>query len=132
MKAFKYLLLAFTLITPIALPTMHAQDKPKGEGKGGMRGGDHLKMMTEQLGLTDDQVAKIKPIVEDEGKAMKALRDDTSIAQEDKRGKMREIRQAHASQIRTLLTPEQQAKFDSMGPGPGGKGKGKGKDKAQP
>lgn len=130
MKAFKYILLAFALITPVVLPAVQAQDKPKGEGKG-MRG-DRLKMMQEELALTEDQVAKIKPIVAAEGKAMAALRDDTSIAQEDKRGKMREIRQAHASQIRAVLTPEQQAKFDSMGPGAGGKGKGKGKDKSQP
>lgn len=62
---------------------------------------------------------------------MRALQQDSSIAQEDKRGKMREIRQAHAAKIRAVLTSEQQAKFDSMGAGPGGKGKGKGKDKSQ-
>ena len=34
MKAFKYILLAFALITPVVLPAVQAQDKPKGEGKG--------------------------------------------------------------------------------------------------
>jgi len=129
MKALKYVLFAFALAAPIVSSVAFAQEPAKAGGK--QAKGDRIKGMTEQLGLSEAQVAKIQPIIAEEGKAMRALQQDASVSQEDKRGKMREIRQAHATKIRAVLTPEQQAKFDSMGPGSGGKGKGKGKDKSQ-
>jgi len=129
MKALKYVLLVLALAAPIVSSVAVAEETPKAGGK--QAKGDRMKDMTEQLGLSEAQVAKIQPIVAEEGKALRALQQDSALAQEDKRGKMREIRQAHAAKIRAVLTPEQQAKFDSMGPGPGGKGKGKGKDKSQ-
>jgi len=129
MKALKFVLLALALAAPIVSTVAFAQEPPKAGGK--QAKGDRMKAMTEQLGLSEAQVAKIQPILAEEGKAMRALQQDSAVSQEDKRGKMREIRQAHAAKIRAVLTPEQQTTFDSMGPGAGGKGKGKGKDKSQ-
>lgn len=121
MKALKLVLLALTFASSIALPVMNAQEGPKA-GKQGK--GDRVKMMSEELGLSEAQIAQIKPIMADEAKALKALQDDTSLAQDAKRGKMREIRQAHSAKIRAVLTPEQQAKFDAMRPGGGKKKNG--------
>jgi Spy/CpxP family protein refolding chaperone len=119
----------------LAVASTQAQDAgapppPPGEHGGpheGMRKGprgDRLKMLAEKLGLTEDQKAKIKPIVEDEMQAGKAVRDDASLSKEAKQEKMEEIRKTHRAQIRALLTPEQQAKLDElkeeMGRGPGG------------
>jgi Spy/CpxP family protein refolding chaperone len=81
-------------------------------------------MLAEKLNLTDDQKAKLKPIIEDEMKAMHAVREDKSLDRKAKWGKIEEIRKAHREQIRALLTPEQQKKLDELkeehGPRPGG------------
>src|SRR5882757_3072192 len=95
---------------PPSPPTGEHPARPEGEHKGSR--GDRLKALAEKLNLTAEQKEKIKPIIADEGQALKALRDDTSIERDAKRTKMHEIMQAHNAQIRPLLTPEQQAKLD--------------------
>ncbi len=50
--------------------------------------GRGLAMLTKQLDLTPDQVSQIQGIYADEGTQMKALHEDTSLAQADKRQKM--------------------------------------------
>ena len=122
----------------LAIPASRAQDTattppppPAGEHEGHHKGprGDGLKFFTEKLGLTQDQQAKIKPILEDEKKSLDALHDDTTVAKDAKRAKFVEIRKTHREQIRALLTPEQQKKLDTLkeehGRGPGGPGEPK-------
>lgn len=129
MKASKFILVALTLFVPLSLPVVRADEpakpakhegRPKGE-KGGK--GDRLANLTEQLSLTPAQVEQIKPILNSERDAMRALNQDTSLDREAKRPKMREIREAHDAKIRALLTPDQQAKMDAMRPA-GGKKRG--------
>ena len=60
---------------------------PGGPGPRGMMG-PRLGMLTKQLDLTPDQVTQIKAIYADAGTQMKALHEDTSLAQADKRQKM--------------------------------------------
>lgn len=105
-----------------ALPAV-AQDTPPpppppppgqaGPAHGGMRG-NQVDFLTKQLSLTPDQVTQVKAIDEDTGKQMMALREDTSVAQQDKRAKMMDIRKASQGKIRALLTPDQQTKFDAL------------------
>src|SRR5215471_14524482 len=47
-----------------------------GSTMGPMTPEDRLKMLTEKLNLTEDQQAKLKPIIEDQSKQMKAIHDD--------------------------------------------------------
>ncbi len=124
----------------IAIPFTFAQDAgtpppppPPGEqGPGGPGGpgkaqrGDRFKMMVEQLKLTEDQKAKIKPILEEDQKAMKALREDQSLDKATRRQKREEIIKRSGEQVRPLLTPEQQKTFDEIkDSGPGGMKEGK-------
>jgi protein CpxP len=74
----------------------------------------HLRMLSERLNLTDDQKAKVKPILEDQTQQMKAVRADSSLSQEQKRAKMKSIHESSHDQINAVLTPEQQAKFKQM------------------
>lgn len=83
-----------------------------------------LQRMTQQLNLTPDQQEKIKPILENESTQMQGLREDTSLSQEDRMAKMKQIRENTSSQINPILTPDQQTKYvemmSHMGRGQGG------------
>jgi periplasmic protein CpxP/Spy len=74
----------------------------------------HLQMLSEKLNLTDDQKAKLKPILQDQMQQMKVVREDSSLSQEQKRAKMKSIHESLHDQINAVLTPEQQAKFKQM------------------
>ena len=75
---------------------------------------ERLNNLTKELNLTDDQKAKIKPILEDEQKQMQALRGDTSMSREDRRAKMMEIRNKSNDSIKAVLDKDQQKKYDEM------------------
>jgi len=107
------------------------------QGGGGQRGGmmspeaqqAQLDAMTKAVGLTDDQVAKVKAINADSMKKMMALRESGGDPQ-DMRPKMMEIRTAQQTQIKALLTDDQKPKYDeflaSQRPMGGGRGPGGG------
>ena len=102
-------------------PPPPAQKGPGGGGRGG-RGMDPAQMLArldEAVTLTADQKTKVTDIYKKMTDQMGAL------APEDRRTKGQEIRTATNAEIRALLTPDQQKKFDAMpqGRGPGG-GKG--------
>lgn len=76
----------------------------------------HLQMLSEKLNLTDDQTAKLKPILEDQAQQMKAVHDDTSLSQEQRKAKKKALHESFHDQINGVLTPEQQAKWKQMKP----------------
>lgn len=73
-----------------------------------------LQHMTKALNLSDDQQQKIKPILESQSQQMQTLRQDTTMSQQDKWTKMKEIRQATNEQIKPILTADQQQKWEQM------------------
>ena len=66
------------------------------------------------LNLTDEQKAKLQPIVADENKQMDALRSDTSLTTDQKIQKANQIREAASPKIRAVLTPEQLQKLAQL------------------
>ncbi len=109
--------------------TAFAQDQEQGTGQNqgrwergqGRHGGRmmmdpdaRLQRMSKQLNLTEEQKAKIKPILENETKQIDTLRQDTSTAQQDRRAKFQEIHQSTMSEIRPILNADQQKKLDNM------------------
>jgi periplasmic protein CpxP/Spy len=70
--------------------------------------------LADELGLSDEQRAKMKPLFEQEKAEMDALRADTSVAKEDKREKGMEIHKKYRDLRDAILTPEQKAKADKM------------------
>ena len=96
---------------------------------------ERLSKMKTELGLSDAQVQKIKPLLEANMEKMKAAHDDSSLSEEQKREKMMELRKTGAEAVAAELTPEQKAKFEEEmkkrrqggpGGGPGGPGGGQG------
>ncbi len=75
---------------------------------------DQLKHLTKKLNLSDDQQAKLKPILEDQRKQMDAIRDDSSMSRQDRFSKMQELRQSSDTQIKSVLNDDQQKTFDKM------------------
>jgi len=108
-----------------------------GMGQGmddGMMGGGHMAMMKEKLGLTDDQAAKLKDLFKGQMEANKPLRDqmkidvDTLQQKVDMKasdgdikklldkldGEQKQMQASHEKmkdQLRSILTPTQQAKM---------------------
>jgi periplasmic protein CpxP/Spy len=70
--------------------------------------------MTKELNLTSDQQAKVLDIFKSEQSQMEGLRSDSSLSQDDRHSKMMEIHKTTNDQVRTLLDPDQQKKFDTM------------------
>ncbi len=100
-----------------APPPPHQQD-----GQGTMGGGMHgrggperqVDMMTKRLNLSPDQVTQVKAIEAESMSQAKALRDDTSLSQEDRHSKMKSIHEAAQTKVRAVLNDEQKTKFDAM------------------
>ena len=116
---FKLTTLCLALAITAAVPALRAEGEdakpaapehgPRGPGRG-----PNLEMLSEQLGLSADQKAKIGPILKQERDQLKALRDDQSLSREQKMDKMRSIREENAKAVRAVLTPDQAKKLDEM------------------
>ena len=78
------------------------------------RGG--FEMISKQLDLTDDQKPKVKPIWEDMQQQMREVRTDSTLANTEKRAKMKDIRDATTAKLKDILTADQLTKWEKMGP----------------
>jgi protein CpxP len=87
---------------------------PEGQGHRHFDPARRTEMLTKQLKLTSDQQPKVLDILKGEQSQMESLRADSSTSQEDRHSKMMEIHKTSDDQIRALLTPDQQKKFDAM------------------
>lgn len=117
----KFLLCTAAVGALFSTSLLQAQAEKKGKGQGGAQMVEQLISRIDEAvgGLTADQKTKIQGIY---AKSAAGLRD---ASPEERAGKMRETR----DQVRAVLTPEQQTKFDAM-PAPGrGQGGGQGKKK---
>lgn len=66
------------------------------------------------LNLTEEQKAKLRPILMDERQQMEAVRNDSSMSTEQKMTKVQQIREAASPKIKAVLTPEQLKKLSDM------------------
>jgi Spy/CpxP family protein refolding chaperone len=73
-----------------------------------------LQMMSDQLNLTDDQKAKLLPILQADADQRLAVHNDDSLSGDERHEKMREIGKATSKQMREVLTPDQWEKFKEL------------------
>jgi Spy/CpxP family protein refolding chaperone len=103
--------LAAALAAPVALAKPQTATAPQTAGKEmGMHGGG-LQAAVESLNLTDDQKAKVKDIFADAKTKKQALSNDTSLSEEQKKAKMKELHSATMTRLNEVLTPEQQTEL---------------------
>lgn len=105
--------LALVAATTTAVPVFAAEPPPPpaaGHGEFGAK----LQEIVAQLGLSDEQKSKIAPILQQEGADLRAVREDASLRRLQKARRAREINQKASEQIRALLNPDQQKKYDEL------------------
>ena len=69
--------------------------------------GNPLEHLSKDLELTDDQKAKVQPIIDQTKPQLEAIHKEAME-------KMHALLESAGAQIRPLLTPQQQQKFDAM------------------
>ena len=109
---------ALTLASLISFkPLALAADKPDAAKPGPARrerreqARDRIEQMAKELNLSDDQKGKLKPIFQQEAEKLKALREDTSLSREQRREKLKGIRDEIAAKVKGVLTTEQFEKW---------------------
>ena len=70
--------------------------------------------LAKRLQLNSDQQAKVEDILKSEHSQMESLRSDTTMSSEDRHSKIMDIHKSSNDQIRGLLDPDQQKKWDEM------------------
>ncbi len=131
-RSSEVLLFAVALAVAALVPALNAQDNPPAGKKGahGPRGGmprpiEMLIDHRQEIGLSDDQVAKLKALQEATRPQVEAIMQDQSLSREDKREKMQAIMKDSRAKIDAILTPEQREKAKEFG-GKMREGRGKG------
>jgi len=123
------MILAFVLIAPhasaqdtattaaapgtTATKSTTKKSKSTGVAKTAGRADSELADLSTKLTLTDDQKAKIKPIIDDKEAKIHVIKKSTTGSADDSKSKTEAIRTSANTQIRALLTPDQQKIFDS-------------------
>jgi len=86
----------------------------KHEGTGKHDQGKRVERLKQELGLTDDQIAKLKPVLESLHQERKAIKEDAVLTKSEKHQQMKALRDKYAGQLGAVLTPEQQAKWKEI------------------
>jgi len=102
--------LLLTLLMSLS-PPVRAQD-PKPRDADTLNTDRRLKQLTTVLALTDEQKGKTRPIILEEVKAIRLLREDEIIPLQERFAKEDELREACRVKLKTVLTEEQFQKLE--------------------
>jgi len=89
-----------------AAPTEHTMVLPSVD--------QHVKMLSERLGLTADQQEKARPIIVKMQDALQKVMDDKSLTQEQTQAQMHAVFMNADKDLRAFLNDEQKTKLDAM------------------
>lgn len=110
-------LLAAALISMAPFAIAQSGDNPQENGRhhhGPPDPAKETQELTKKLDLTSDQQTKVLTILQSNHSQMEALHQDSSLSQQDRHAKMMDIHKSSDTQIRALLDPTQQKKWDEM------------------
>jgi len=101
------LTLAFCLVfSLIASPSTAAAQAPEAAKK--------LEALAKQLNLTQEQKAKLLPILEAEAPKLKAIKSDTTLPPMQKLEKLRAIHQESDPKVKAILTASQYEQWQTI------------------
>ena len=118
--------LKLTLVTVgfvAAFPVLHAADLAPAAAPAAKHSRLHAFLqrhaairhrIAQRLGLSADQVSKLKAARAKTAAAVKAVRADTALSPEQKKARMHEVVQTARTELRGVLTPEQQKQWKKM------------------
>ena len=107
LRAFVLLLVGLVLALPA---TSNAADAPRDAQT--VMNGMRLKKWTKDLQLTDEQQKKVQTILDEEGKEVAKLDQDSSLDINSRRTKVDDLRKATYAKMKPLLTATQLENFD--------------------
>ncbi len=90
-----------------------AESKQKMQEHAQIRGAARLEKMKINLGLKEDQVAKIKKQQESFRTKAQAIRGNESLSREEKKEQMKSLAKEQKDNFKSILTKEQQEKLES-------------------
>jgi protein CpxP len=82
--------------------------------KGYRHHGNRMQKLSQELNLTADQQAKMKPIFQQARAQGKTIREDAGLTKDQKMAKMKELHENTIAQLNGILTPEQQATWKQL------------------
>jgi Spy/CpxP family protein refolding chaperone len=77
-------------------------------------GREKLEQMIKELNLTPDQQSRVEAIHRQAADERRTIRADTTLGEDQKRSKLKELRKHTMGQVRALLTPDQRAKLKEL------------------
>ena len=94
--------------------TKMAQLKTEQKAKHDEHFAKHLDKMKTQLGLTDDQVARLKAQKESMHAKLKAIKENDALSREQKRDQLMALKTQAMEQHKKIFTEEQRKKMEEM------------------
>jgi hypothetical protein len=108
-----------------------AQQKP-GQPSAQNAVDQHMKALTERIGLSVEQQAQMRPILQQMMDARQKLMQDSSLSEEARHEKMKTMHERADKQARTFLSDEQKKKLDEFEQEAHGTMRGNGEGKTAP
>lgn len=106
-------LVTFGMVAALSVPAIAmvkpAADPQTATKEPGMR--DRLQNAVESLNLTDDQKPKVDSIFADAKTQRKTIFSDTTLTDDQKKEKMKELHQSTMTKLNGVLTPDQQTEL---------------------
>ena len=87
-------------------------DHHRGDRKEDMQ--EHMNKMATELNLTADQKTQVQGIMQDGMQQTRAIKQDSSLSEDQKEAKIKELHEATHTKINGVLTADQQQKFAAM------------------
>jgi Spy/CpxP family protein refolding chaperone len=118
----KHMVLGLSLLTGMAFAqtgqsTTSTQDSHSQMGEHHRRGDrredmkEHWDKMATELNLTADQKTQVQGIMKDQMEQARAIKQNSSLSEDQKEAKIKELHESAHSKINAVLTPDQQKKF---------------------
>lgn len=103
-----------SVLAPGLVPRSSAQEG-KAKDPDALVTDSRLKQMDRQLGLSDEQKQKIRPVLLEEVSGIRAARENGNVPLAQRLAKVDELRAACRAKVKPILTPEQYTAWTATG-----------------